>query len=73
MYINNSTTDFPKTLLIRNTPDGCIWQVYHVDNEHDVNMLSDNATNNGFYGITLEDHLPEYEETWSDWKETKAW
>lgn len=73
MYTDNSTKEFPKTLLIRNNPDGCIWQVYHVNNEQDVENLSTNATNNGFYGITLEDYLPEHEETWPDWNETKNW
>ena len=73
MFIDNSTSnDFPKTLVIRNTAHGMIWQIYHVNNEIETENLSRNATNNGFYGITLEDHQPEYEETWSDWRETAS-
>lgn len=70
MFTNISTNDtYPKTLLIRNTPDGMIWQVYHVRNHEEAMKLSFRATQNGFYGITLEDHQPdEYEETWPGWR-----
>jgi hypothetical protein len=65
-----STTDkFPKTLLIRNTVDGLIWQIYHVQNETEANNLSRNAKSNGFYGITLEDFDSELKETWPNWRE----
>ena len=71
MYINLTTNNnFPKTLLIRNEVGGFIWQVYHVDKEIEAEKLADNATRNGFNGITLEDYQPNYEETWPDWRET---
>jgi len=71
MYKNNSTTDtFPKTLLIRNTEGGMIWQIYHVNSEKVAQVLAANATLNKFEAITLEDYNPEYEETWPDWRET---
>jgi hypothetical protein len=73
MYTDISTTSFPKTLMIRNHEGGMIWQVYHVDNIDDVERLTSNAHLNGFYGSTLEDHQPEHEETWPDWRETKSW
>ncbi len=73
MYTDISTTSFPKTLMIRNHEGGMIWQVYHVDNINDVERLTSNARRNGFYGSTLEDHQPEREETWPDWRETKSW
>ena len=73
MYTDISTTSFPKTLMIRNHEGGLIWQVYHVDNINDVERLTSNAHRNGFYGSTLEDHQPEREETWPDWRETKSW
>jgi hypothetical protein len=59
--------------MIRNHGGGMIWQVYHVDNINDVERLTSNAHRNGFYGSTLEDHQPEREETWPDWRETKSW
>ena len=62
---NNS--DFPKTLLIRNTPEGMIWQIYHVDNFIQANYLSINANNNGFKGITLVDYQGGTE-TFPNWR-----
>jgi hypothetical protein len=69
MYKNISTTEsFPKTLVVRNTPDGMIWQIYHVKNQNEAEKLAVNATSNGFYGITLEDYQPEHVETWPGWR-----
>ena len=71
MYTDISTTNsFPKTLMIRNQPDGAIWQVYHVQKESEAHKLSVNAARNAFYGRTLEDYQPEHDETWPDWRET---
>lgn len=71
MYTNNtSDNSYPKTLIIRNTSDGMIWQVYHVEKEIEAKRLASNATDNGFLAITLEDYQPEMEETWADWRET---
>jgi hypothetical protein len=69
MYTDISTAEsFPKTLVVRNTPDGMIWQIYHVKNQNEANKLALNATGNGFYGITLEDYQPEHDETWPGWR-----
>ena len=71
MYTNVSTNvAYPKTLMIRNEKGGMIWQVYHVQKQSEADKLAVNAYKNGFYGSTLEDHQPEYEETWPDWRET---
>lgn len=71
MYTDISTnTNYPKTLMIRNHKGGMIWQVYHVQKKSEADKLAANACSNGFYGSTLEDHQPEVEETWSDWRET---
>lgn len=71
MY-QNLTTDnnFPKTLFIRNEFGGMIWQIYHVNNLTEAERLANNATKNQFNGITLENHQPDYEETWPDWRDT---
>ena len=70
-YINKTTNDdYPKSLLIRNTPGGLIWQVYTVQKESEAINLSANATSNGFYGITLEDFDACYAETFPGWRET---
>ena len=61
---------YPKTLVIRNHSGGMVWQIYHVELEAEAKQLSANATLNGFYAITLEDHQPELEQTWEDWRET---
>lgn len=71
MYKDVSTTDtYPKTLVIRNQEGGMIWQIYHVQKESEAKKLSENATSNGFYGITLENHQPDESETWPDWRQT---
>lgn len=69
MYNDLSTSDaYPKTLLIRNTSGGMIWQVYHVKNETEAIGLAKNASKNAFEGITLENYQPSYEETWPGWR-----
>ncbi len=74
MYTNLTTTPtFPKTLVIRNESGGMIWQIYHVNNEQEVEILSSNATHNGFFGITLEDYDETAEETWPEWRDTPQW
>lgn len=67
-----STRGYPKTLVIRNHEGGMIWQIYHVQAEHEAAQLSRNATRHGFRAITLEDYQPEMEETWPDWRETEG-
>jgi hypothetical protein len=70
MFTDISTTcDFPKTLIIRNSKGGMIWQVYHVQKESEASKLSFNATRNGFESINLEDYQPHYEETFPNWRE----
>jgi len=70
--MKNKTTDnkFPKTLEIRNTPGGMIWQLYHVNNKKEAEVLSKNASINGFLEQTLVDYREDKEETFPDWRET---
>lgn len=73
MFKNQTTNDsYPKTLMIRNEDGGMIWQVYHVDTIKEAELLATNAYKNAFYGSTLEDYQPKYEETWKDWRETEG-
>jgi hypothetical protein len=60
-----------KTLHIRNTHGGLIWQVYHVKNISEAAQLTKNAMCNGFYSASLVDYTGE-EETWPDWRETEG-
>ena len=70
MYKNESmTTDYPKTLIIRNHEGGMIWQVYHVKKETEALKLAVNAIGNGFQAITLEDYQKDLQETWPEWRE----
>lgn len=69
-YENKTTNDnYPKTLVIRNTKEGLIWQIYHVQKLSEAEWLAKNAHNNSFYGITLEDYQPNEEETFTNWRE----
>jgi len=71
MYTDISTNEnYPKTLMIRNHEGGMVWQVYHVQKESEAEKLAINAYRNAFLAITLENHQPEVEETWPDWRET---
>lgn len=68
-YKDISTSDnYPKTLVIRNRPDGMIWQVYHVNTVRSAELLAKGAEQSAFQGITLEDHQPEMEETFPNWQ-----
>ena len=69
MTINTSDNDYPKTLVIRNEHGGMIWQIYHVQKLSEAEKLSANATRNGFFGISLEDYMPEAKETFPNWRE----
>ena len=70
VFADISTDDnYPKTLLIRNSVGGMIWQIYHVEERIEAVKLSKCANSNGFYGITLEDYQPEHEQTWPDWRD----
>lgn len=73
--IDESTNDsWPKTLLIQNTLDGLVWQVYHVNNELEVSILSENAWNNDFEVQKLIDFDDfHYKETWPGWRDTEGW
>ena len=71
MFTDISTNDnYPKTLVVRNHEGGGIWQIYHVHKLREADILSRNATSNGFEAITLEDYHADYDETWPDWRET---
>jgi len=64
-----TSKDYPKTLEIRNTEGGMIWQVYHVNSKPEAWILSLNAKGNGFECRTLTDYQPEEEETWKNWRD----
>ena len=63
-----TSKEFPKTIIIRNTFDGMVWQVYHVKNNYDKSVIILNAFNNEFKGISVEDYQPELEETFTNWQ-----
>lgn len=67
-----SDSIYPKSLIIRNHDGGMIWQIYKVERKEEADILSENAGNNGFQNISLENFNSELEETWPDWRETKG-
>jgi len=69
MYKDISTdNNYPKTVLIRNSPDGMIWQIYHVNSERAAAIIAKRAKDNAFEGVTLEDYQPNMEETSPNWQ-----
>jgi len=60
--------DPPKQLEIRNTPDGMIWQVYHVKDNVEATILIANSLKNGFTGHKLVNDC-NLEETWPGWRD----
>lgn len=66
---NTSTNNnYPKTLLIRNTIGGMVWQLYHVNNELEALRLSNNAQNSAFKDQELTDYNDQ-EETFPNWRQ----
>lgn len=63
---------FPKTLEIRNTPTGMIWQIYHVQSEKEVAVLTYNSQKNGFLGQTVVPYTGE-QETFPRWRNDVDW
>jgi len=69
MYKNISTTSkYPKTLVIRNSEHGAIWQIYHMDNQYQIMDIVRGAERNGFECITLEDYDESAKETFPNWR-----
>jgi hypothetical protein len=65
-----------KQLLIRNTPDGVIWQVYNLKEDYERIILERNARANGFQSFEVFDIIRydyEREETFPDWREHEGW
>jgi hypothetical protein len=68
MFINDTTNEkFPKTLEIRNNTGGMIWQIYHVNNLKEAQILSRNSYKNGFMESTLKDYY-KIDETFPNWR-----
>lgn len=64
-----STTDtFPKTVMVRNTVGGMIWQVYHVNHVRSAEIIAEYASKASFESVTLEDFQPNMEETFPNWR-----
>lgn len=71
-YVNNSLNNvYPKTLLIHNTKGGAVWQVYTIDNVHQISILVEGAKGNAFMYVTLEDWTGD-EETFPNWRQESA-
>jgi len=66
-----SNMKFPHMLIMRNSPNGSIWQAYRVENEIEVQILTKNARHNGFI---VQKELEDYTtETSPRWRETEEW
>lgn len=68
MFINKTDNKFPKTLEIRNHSGGMIWQIYHINNIKEAEILSENALKNGFMESTLVDFRTDKKETFPNWR-----
>jgi hypothetical protein len=63
-----------KQLEVRNTDDGMIWQIYHVDMNapHEQLLLEKAAKGNGFQSVKLNNELSK-KETWPGWRDAQDW
>ena len=68
MEIISTNNNYPKTVVIRNSKGGMIWQVYHVKSERAAEIIAKRAADNCFEGVTLEDYQPNMEETSEGWQ-----
>ena len=62
-----------KQLLIRNTHDGMIWQVYNISDQREINILERNARANGFQSFEIVSSADPYEETFPGWRDSIGW
>jgi hypothetical protein len=73
MYNDLSTSKYyPKTLYIHNTKGGAVWQIYHVQAQHEAEQISKNATSNGFQHIEMVDYDKEVRETFDNWRDSEG-
>ncbi len=63
--------DYPYMLIMRNSPDGMIWQAYTVKNDQESSILTKNAQTNGF--IVQKEELEYTDETSPGWREIQEW
>ena len=62
---------YPYMLIMRNTPDGCIWQSYIVENDTEEHLITNSARSNGF--LVNQEELGYTSETSPGWRETQDW
>lgn len=65
---DSSDNDYPKTLLIHNDRHGIIWQVYHINDIIEQEIIMEGAKRNAFMYIRAINYDSEYEETFKDWR-----
>jgi hypothetical protein len=63
--------ELPHMLIMRNSPDGLIWQAYEVRTEQERQVLTENATRNGF--VVQHESINYTEETSPGWRDSKEW
>lgn len=64
---------FPKKQLeVRNQRGGMIWQVYHVETEQEIRILTRNATKNVFEDVSVHDEV-DMEESYPGWRDSDSW
>lgn len=68
MQDSTTTSEFPKTLRIRNEYGGMLWQVYHVNSQSEAAQLENGAHRKGFYHTELVDYCAEQRETFPGWR-----
>lgn len=62
---------FPYMLIMRNHPEGVIWQAYEVRDDKEVELLTKTATHNGF--LVQKEPAGYADETTPGWRESKEW
>jgi len=62
---------YPHMLVMRNEPNGMIWQAYRVENDIEKRILTRNARKNGF--IVFDEPDGCCSEEWPGWRETEGW
>ena len=63
--------NYPKTLVIRNSYGGMIWQAYHIHNDEEKDILESNAQKHGFICFVKDYNYTD--ETSPGWRETNEW
>ena len=65
-----SDNGFPKTMRIHNSKDGLIWQIYHVNDKIEQDIITEGAEISAFEYVGITNYDESYEESSPGWRDS---